>query len=77
MSKVYVKVVHLHTGSPALGGKLSLQATKNNTLEVTPEGIKAVSKASKRCILIPYSNVVDCELYYQEAAQPAKPVDNG
>jgi hypothetical protein len=67
MSKIYCKAVHLAVGSPALGGKLSLQATRanRNVLEVTPEGIKATSPANKRAILIPYSNIVDCELVYE------------
>lgn len=71
MSKILVKTVHLHVGSPALGGKMSLQSSKNNILEVTPEGIKATSTSSKRTLLIPYSNVVDCELFYEPVVKTA------
>lgn len=63
------KTVHLHLGAPALGGKMSLTSSKNNILEVTPEGIRAISVATKRSVLLPYSNIVDVELVYVEDDQ--------
>lgn len=65
--KMLAKVVHLHLGAVALGGKMSLQASKSNELEVIAQGVKATSKSSKRSILLPWSNIVDVELYYSES----------
>lgn len=67
MSKrILAKIVHMHLGCPALGGKQSLQGGKANTLVVTPEGILAISTTSKRAILLPYSNIVDMELFFEQ-----------
>jgi hypothetical protein len=63
--KILAKTVHMHLGCPALGGKMSLQAGKENTLEVTPFGIIATSKKTRRTVLLPYSNIIDSELIYE------------
>ncbi len=84
MTRIFAKAIHLHIGSPALGGKLSVMASKNNVLEVCPEGIRASTRLNKRTLLIPYSNVVDCELFYDTTAfdgigkdgKPSQPSSN-
>lgn len=61
-SKLWAKVVQLHLGAPLLGGKLSIQASKGNTLEVTTFGVIARSKNHDRVVLLPYSNILNVEL---------------
>jgi hypothetical protein len=74
MSKTYVKVAHLHIGAPALGGKLSLQAGNSTKMWVTTEGIRAFSKQQTRSVLIPWSNIVDCELQPGQEDADIRPI---
>lgn len=57
-----VKVVHMAVGLDLIGSKTSLTSGKNYDIEATSIGIKVLSKASNRTIVIPYANVKGFEL---------------
>lgn len=61
--KVLCKAFQMVVGVDLIGSKMSMAASKNNELEVTPLGILARSKTSKRHILIPWTNIKGAELY--------------
>lgn len=61
--KVLAKAFHMVVGVDLIGSKTSLSTSKNMELEVTPLGIIARSKASKRNVLIPWTNIKGCELF--------------
>ena len=69
---ILAKNVNFVNGVTALGSKLSLQASKSNTLEVTPLGLKATSQSSGRVILVPFTNISGMELYPEPRQEPAK-----
>lgn len=62
-SKVLCKAFHMVIGVDLIGSKTSLSTSKNMELEVTPLGIKAYSKSSKRLVLIPWTNIKGAELF--------------
>lgn len=62
-NKVYASKVQMAVGVDLLGSKMSLSAGRSTTLEVTPLGIKACSKASNRSVLIPWPNIKGVELF--------------
>lgn len=62
--KKMAKSVNFVNGVTQLGSRLSLQAGRHNTLEVTALGIKATSTSTERCVLIPWNNISGIELYY-------------
>lgn len=66
--RIMAKNVNFHIGVTSLGSKLSLQATKNNELEVTVYGVKATSKTTGRTVLIPFSNITGIELVPEDGA---------
>ena len=61
-----VKVVHFAVGLDLIGSKTSLTSTKYD-IEATAIGIKAVSRASGRTIVVPYPNVKGFELLDEAA----------
>lgn len=61
--KVLASKFQMVVGVDLIGSKMSMAASKNIKLEVTPIGIVAVSKGSGRTILIPWTNIKGCELY--------------
>ena len=65
--RMLAKNVQLHVGVPMLASKLSVQASKSNELEVTEFGVIARSSKTKRAILLPYSNIIGVELFYDSA----------
>lgn len=60
--RVLAKTVQLGVGVDLLGSALSLNAKLGNILEVTPIGIRAVSKKNGRIVLIPWANIRAAEL---------------
>lgn len=62
--KVFAKNVNFVNGVNQLGSRLSLQANRHNTLEVTAIGVKATSTSTERSLLIPWNNISGIELYY-------------
>lgn len=60
--KILAKAFHMVVGVDLIGAKTSLATSKNMELEVTPLGIKAYSKSSKRTVLIPWTNIKGAEL---------------
>jgi hypothetical protein len=60
--KVLAKVVQFYAGLDLMGSKMS-SSSRDAEIEVTPIGVKIISKKSKRTILIPWSNVKGCELF--------------
>lgn len=61
--KVLASKFQMVVGVDLIGSKMSMAASKNIQLEVTPIGIVAISKGSGRTILIPWTNIKGCELY--------------
>lgn len=61
--KVLAKVFHMVVGVDLIGSKTSLAHSRNMELEVTPLGVIARSKGSKRNVLIPWTNIKGCELF--------------
>ena len=66
--KVLAKVVHLYAGVDLIGSKTSLHH-REAEIEVTPIGVKMVSKKTSRVILIPWSNVKGAELFKEELTE--------
>ena len=75
-TKMLAKNVNFQVGVTSLGSKLSLQASKNNELEVTAYGVKATSHTTGRVVLIPYSNITGIELIPEPGTVVAKPAIN-
>lgn len=63
-TKVLAKVIQLYTGVDLIGSKQSVN-NRDAEMEVTPVGIKMLSKKTKRVILIPWSNIKGAELLPQ------------
>jgi hypothetical protein len=61
--KILAKTVQLGLGVDLLGSALSLNSRTGNILEVTPLGIKAISKKTNRVVLVPWANIRAAELY--------------
>ncbi len=75
-SKVMAKVVHLYAGLELIGSKSSV-SHREAEIEVTPMGLRIVSKKTKRLILIPWANVKGCELFPQPDEEELSLYDNG
>ena len=60
--KLFAKHVQLGLGTDYLKGKTTIQASRGNTLEVTPMGIIAISGKNSRRLLIPWANIRGVEL---------------
>lgn len=71
-SKVLVKAFQMVVGCDLVGSKMSMAQSKNLELEVTPLGVRAVSKGSGRHILIPFTNIKGIELVPPVANQDAE-----
>jgi hypothetical protein len=59
--KVYAKTIQIHAGLELIGSKMSL-SHKQNDMEVTPIGIRVLSKKTKRTVIIPWGNIKGAEL---------------
>lgn len=57
MKELKIKTIQFAVGIDLLGSKMTLLATKNNDLEITPMGVIAHSKTSDRYVLIPFPNL--------------------
>lgn len=60
-NRVFAKVVHLYAGLDLVGSKQTI-SSRDAELEITPIGVKMVSRKTKRVVLLPWSNVKGCEL---------------
>lgn len=60
-NKVLAKVVHLYAGLDLIGSKSTI-SQRDAEIEVTPIGMRMISKKTKRIILIPWANVKGAEL---------------
>lgn len=58
----HAKTIQLGLGVDMLGSRMSLSATRGNTLEIHSYGVIAVSGKNGRRILIPWSNIKGVEL---------------
>ena len=65
-NKVLSKVVHLYAGVDLIGSKTTINY-KEAEIEVTPIGMRVISKKTGRIILIPFSNVKGAELFPQDS----------
>ena len=63
-----VKVFHMAIGADLIGAKTSMHFNKNIDLTATDQGILMISKASKRTVVIPYSNIKCFELIDEQEA---------
>jgi hypothetical protein len=61
-AKVLAKTVQLGIGVDMLGSAMSLNNSRGNILEVTPLGVRAVSKKNGRVVLLPWANIRGVEL---------------
>jgi hypothetical protein len=59
--KVLAKIVQLGLGLDLIGSKMSV-SNRNAILEVTPLGVKMISRANNRVVLLPWSNIKGVEL---------------
>lgn len=62
-NKVLAKTMQMVVGVDLIGSKMSMAHSRTLELEVTPLGIKALSKNSGRTILIPWTNIKGVELF--------------
>lgn len=60
-NKVYAKTIQIHAGLDLIGSKMSL-SHKHGDLEVTPIGIKVVSRKTNRIVIIPWGNIKGAEI---------------
>lgn len=61
-TKVLAKTVHLYAGLDLIGSKSTI-SSREAEIEVTPIGMRVVSKKTKRVILLPWANVKGAELF--------------
>jgi hypothetical protein len=66
--KVLCKIVHFYKGVELMGSKQTARTDRNTEVEATPLGVKCTSFKSKRTVLVPWSNVTGCELFYEAPA---------
>lgn len=62
-TKILAKAFHMAIGVDLIGSKTSMKASATLELEVTPLGVKCVSKGSGRTVLIPWPNIKGVELF--------------
>jgi len=63
---IHAKTVQLGLGVDLLGSRMSLNASRGNTLKLHEFGVIATSGKNGRRVLVPWSNIKGVELFSDE-----------